>query len=68
MASRAGHDTSYWTELDFVEMQESPVSPFDIDFTSHVFPPTPGVDRPTSNSTHRVFTFGEPQEMLMVVG
>jgi hypothetical protein len=34
---------AYWTELDFVEMQENLNSAKDIDFTSHVFPPTPGV-------------------------
>ena len=37
------HAVGHWTELDFVEMQESTASPKDIDFTSHVFPPTQGV-------------------------
>eukprot|EP01043_Picozoa_sp_COSAG02_P076622 COSAG02_NODE_16366_length_1089_cov_1.177778_1_plen_119_part_00 len=52
------HGTEHWTELDFVEMQENQASPNDIDFTSHVFPPTPGVgEAELSNSTHKVFPF-----------
>ena len=47
---------NYWTEIDFVEMEESD-NPRDIDFTSHVFPPTPGVTKELSNSTHTVFDF-----------
>lgn len=47
------HDAQrgYWTELDFVEMLENPASPRDVDFTSHVFPGTPGVSKEISNST-----------------
>jgi len=44
----------YWTELDFVEMLESDATPRDIDFTSHVFPPTPGVPKEISNATRQV--------------
>lgn len=51
------HSDHYWTELDFMEMQENPSSRSDIDFTSHVFPPTPGVEKHLSNSTHKIFDF-----------
>jgi hypothetical protein len=37
------HTPEHWTELDFVEMGENAESSRDIDFTSHVMPPTPGV-------------------------
>ena len=47
----------HWTELDFVEMQENAGSVRDIDFTSHVFPPTPGVKTELSNGTHKLFDF-----------
>jgi beta-glucanase (GH16 family) len=48
---------NYWTELDFVEMTEAIGNVKDIDFTTHVFPPTPGVPKEISNSTHAVFGF-----------
>lgn len=49
------HEKNSWTELDFVEMGEQQKSPKAIDFTSHVFPPTPGVPKQISNSTDVVF-------------
>merc|ERR1711982_240055 len=55
------HGTHSWTEIDFVEMQESTSHKSDIDFTSHVFPPTPDVEKPLSNSTRRTFDF-DPSE------
>ena len=51
------HGDGYWTELDFVEMLENWQNETDIDFTSHVFPPTPGVEEEISNSTHTTFQF-----------
>jgi hypothetical protein len=48
----------HWTELDFVEMQEDAGSVREIDFTSHVMPPTPGVKTSDlSNSTTKLFDF-----------
>ena len=40
----------YWIELDFVEMQENKDNKQDIDFTTHVFPPS--VPKEINNSTH----------------
>lgn len=51
-----------WTELDFVEMQEDLNSPKQIDFTSHVFPPTPGVPQPIHNGTSTLFDFDPRQD------
>jgi len=51
------HDGDHWIELDFAEMLENASSPNDIDFTSHVFPPTPGVSKPVHDSTHSIFGF-----------
>ena len=47
----------HWIELDFVEMLENSRSPKDIDFTSHVFPPTPGVPQELNNGTQKIFDF-----------
>ena len=49
------HATDYWTELDFVEMEENGSTVRDIDFTAHLFPPT--VPRHVSNSSHETFPF-----------
>lgn len=56
-AYRKGGD--YWTELDFVEMEEGQTAAEQnrIDFTSHVFPPTDGLPAEVSNSTQTVFSF-----------
>jgi beta-glucanase (GH16 family) len=64
-AYRHGSDPSnpYWIELDFAEMLENRNNVKDIDFTSHVFPPTPGIKPPQlSNSTHKVFDFDPRDE------
>lgn len=52
--------STHWTELDFAEMLEDSehqgATPKDVDFTAHVFPPTPGVPAGgLHNSTHKVF-------------
>ena len=47
----------HWIELDFVEMLEDAATPKDVDFTSHVFPPTPGVPQPIHNGTRKTFAF-----------
>jgi len=59
------HAADYWTELDFVEMQENDLSPRDIDFTWHLFPPT--VPKHVMNSTHTVFPF-DPRDEYHVYG
>eukprot|EP00462_Mataza_sp_D1_P012691 CAMPEP_0175166274 /NCGR_PEP_ID=MMETSP0087-20121206/27604_1 /TAXON_ID=136419 /ORGANISM="Unknown Unknown, Strain D1" /LENGTH=324 /DNA_ID=CAMNT_0016455851 /DNA_START=198 /DNA_END=1172 /DNA_ORIENTATION=- len=48
---------NYWTELDFVEMTESQNNVHQIDFTSHVFPPTDNITKELSNATHKVLDF-----------
>ena len=59
------HADDYWTELDFVEMLENKVTPRDIDFTSHLFPPS--VPAHVSNSTHRNFSW-DPRDDFHTYG
>lgn len=57
---KSSNDESYWIELDFVEMLENKNTVKDIDFTSHVFPPTKGLPNPKkelSNATHWIAPF-----------
>merc|ERR1719273_2122625 len=56
------HGTEHWTEIDFVEMLENHQSVMDIDFSTHVFPPTPGVKSEISNSTHALMSFDPRDE------
>jgi hypothetical protein len=55
----------YWTELDFVEMQESRSSSRDIDFTWHLFPPTE--PKHLQNSSHQTFAF-DPRDDFHIYG
>ena len=59
------HTNEYWTELDFVEMEENLTDEKDIDFTAHVFPPS--VPKHISNSTHKHFDF-DPRDAFHVYG
>lgn len=59
------HTDEYWTELDFVEMQENLNDANDIDFTAHLFPPS--VTQHVANSTHKHFDF-DPRDEFHVYG